>query len=51
MLEALARLEPKTLATMHGSIYTGNGAQALRDLNVVMREVLGRDPEMKAVAG
>jgi flavorubredoxin len=51
MLEMLARLEPTTLATMHGSVYRGNGAQALRDLNIVMREVLGREPEMNAVAG
>ena len=26
---------------MHGSSYYGNGAQALRDLATVMREVLG----------
>lgn len=41
ILESLAQREPKTLATMHGSTYYGDGAQALRDLGTVMREVLG----------
>jgi len=40
-LETLASLQPKTLATMHGSVYVGDGARALRDLAVVMREVYG----------
>lgn len=40
-LTRLAALKPKTLATMHGSVYVGNGAQALRDLATVFREVLG----------
>jgi flavorubredoxin len=50
MLESLASLEPETLATMHGSVYRGDGARALRDLDVVMKEVLGQEPEMRAVA-
>jgi flavorubredoxin len=41
VLESLAQRKPKTLATMHGSTYYGDGAQALRDLAGVMREVLG----------
>jgi flavorubredoxin len=41
ILEGLAQLQPRTLATMHGSSYSGDGAQALRELSVVMREVLG----------
>lgn len=41
LLERLAALQPRTLATMHGSSYVGNGAQALRDLGTIMREVLG----------
>ena len=45
VLETLAELEPKTLAAMHGSTYHGDGAQALRDLAVVMREVLGPKAE------
>ena len=40
-LHRLAALEPAVLATMHGSVYTGDGAQALRDLAVAMRETLG----------
>ena len=41
-LARLAALQPKTVATMHGSVYVGVGAQALRDLASVFREVLGR---------
>jgi len=41
VLESLAEYQPKTLAAMHGSTYCGDGAQALRDLAVVMRDVLG----------
>ena len=44
-LNGLADLEPKTLATMHGAAYQGDGARALRDLAGVMREVLGPAPE------
>jgi len=40
-LQRLAALKPKTLATMHGSVYVGDGAQALRDLASVFSEVLG----------
>ncbi len=35
----LAALEPKTLATMHGSVLRGDGAQALRELAAVVREI------------
>jgi flavorubredoxin len=41
ILHGLADLQPKTLATMHGSSYAGDGGTALRDLAEVMREVLG----------
>lgn len=40
-LQKLADLEPRTLAAMHGSTFVGDGAQALRDLNVVMRDIFG----------
>ncbi|PRY10666.1 metallo-beta-lactamase superfamily protein [Pontibacter ummariensis] len=43
MLKELAALQPTTLATMHGSSYNGNGAQALLDLNLVMKEELGEE--------
>lgn len=39
-LQKLIALEPATIAVMHGSSYTGDGARALRDLGIVMREVL-----------
>jgi flavorubredoxin len=42
LLEGLAALNPRTLATMHGSSFTGNCAQALRDLDGVMKETLGK---------
>jgi flavorubredoxin len=41
VLKNLASYLPRTLAIMHGSSYSGDGGQALRDLEVVMREVLG----------
>jgi flavorubredoxin len=40
-LDRLAALEPRTLATMHGSVFRGDGAKALRDLGKVYAEVLG----------
>ena len=45
VLESLAERAPKTLAVMHGSCYYGDGGQALRDLAVTMREVLGPKAE------
>ena len=41
ILQVLADLKPRTVATMHGSAYAGDGERAVRDLAVVMREVLG----------
>jgi flavorubredoxin len=38
----LADLKPKTLATMHGSSFIGNCSQALRDLDIVLKEVLNK---------
>jgi flavorubredoxin len=38
-LKRLAELKPKVLATMHGSAYEGDGAQALNDY-ALMREML-----------
>jgi flavorubredoxin len=40
-LHRLAALQPRRLATMHGSVYVGDGGRALRDLATVLREVLG----------
>ncbi len=39
-LKRLADLKPRTLATMHGSSYTGDCERALNELAVVMKEVL-----------
>lgn len=39
-LQKLIALQPKTIAAMHGSSFIGDGAQALRDLGEVMREIL-----------
>lgn len=41
ILEGLAGLNPKLLATQHGSSYNGDGAHALRELTGVMEEVMG----------
>ena len=41
ILHGLADLNPQTLAVMHGSSFSGDGAGALRSLAGVMREVLG----------
>jgi flavorubredoxin len=41
IMQRLADLKPKTIAAMHGSAYAGDGERAVRDLAVVMREVLG----------
>jgi flavorubredoxin len=41
LLNSLADLKPKTLATMHGSSFYGDCSQALTDLNIVMKEIWG----------
>jgi hypothetical protein len=50
VLHNLAELNPQTLAVMHGSIYYGDGRQALRDLATVMRDVLGPKAEQGTTA-
>jgi flavorubredoxin len=40
-LKKLAALNPKTLAVMHGSSFTGDCSSALDDLNVALRETFG----------
>lgn len=44
LLRELAELQPKTLATMHGSSFYGDCSKALLELDVVMKEVLGAEP-------
>ena len=41
LLGELADLQPKTLAVMHGSSFSGDGASALRQLDGVFAEVFG----------
>ena len=48
LLHGLAELEPRQLALMHGSVYAGDGGRALRELAVIMREVLGKDAGVQA---
>jgi len=51
VLQDLASYRPKTLAVMHGSSYSGDGAQALLDLDGMMRDVLDpREAERLAEA-
>lgn len=40
-LQKLAGLKPRTLAIMHGSSFTGDGARALGDLDVALRDLFG----------
>jgi hypothetical protein len=40
-LEKLTKLNPKTFAAIHGASFAGDGATALRELGIVMREVPG----------
>lgn len=44
-IEKLAELRPKTLATMHGSTYVGDGAATLREFDRVLAEIYGPQPE------
>jgi flavorubredoxin len=41
IMQKLAALKPQTIAPMHGSAYMGDGERAIRDVAVVMCEVLG----------
>ena len=41
LLQGLADLKPRTLATMHGSSFVGDCSRALMDLDVAMKDVLG----------
>lgn len=40
LLEGLAALSPRTLATVHGSAFNGDAPGALIDLDAVMKETL-----------
>lgn len=38
-MKSLAALKPETLATMHGSVFKGDGERAILDLALVYKEV------------
>ncbi len=40
-LHRLAALQPKTVATMHGSVFVGDGGRVLRDYATMVKDVLG----------
>jgi len=42
ILQRLAALRPRTIATMHGSAFVGDGERAIHDLSRVFSEVLGQ---------
>jgi flavorubredoxin len=41
ILQGLAALKPGVIATMHGSVYEGDGERAMLDFATMMKEVLG----------
>ena len=41
ILRRVAALKPKTLATMHGSTFVGDGERAIGDLAMAFRDILG----------
>lgn len=47
-LNRLAKLEPETLAIMHGSSFTGDCASALAELDSAFKEVFGRQEPRSA---
>ena len=49
-LSKLAALNPRTLAVMHGSSFTGNCARALGDLDAAFRDVFGREEQLQVGA-
>jgi flavorubredoxin len=50
-LQLLAQLSPKILATMHGSVYEGDGGKALLDLDNILSEVLTPSAKASSSAG
>ena len=40
-LKRIAALEPRTIAVMHGSSFSGDGGKAIEDLATAMKDVLG----------
>lgn len=49
-LERIASLNPKVLASMHGSVYHGDGEKVLRDYAGILNEVFGAGAMAHAIA-
>ncbi|HEX6126230.1 MAG TPA: hypothetical protein VFZ23_12725 [Pyrinomonadaceae bacterium] len=47
-LERLSSLEPRVLATMHGSVFEGDGARAMKDYAALLSEILGAKASRQA---
>lgn len=47
-IQRIAALKPSTVASMHGSIYQGNGEQAILDYADVLKEVFGVESTARA---
>ncbi len=45
ILNRLSQLKPRTLATMHGSSFRGDGSKAVMELTGVIKELLGKPME------
>jgi flavorubredoxin len=50
ILQKLADLDPRTLAVMHGSVFEGDGKQALSQYAGLVREVFGAAPNVRAAS-
>ena len=50
VLERLAGLQPRLLATMHGSGFNGDGARALQDLDSALHSVLAQGEPVESAA-
>ena len=51
IMEQLATLQPRTLATMHGSSFVGNGEKAIRELAATLKELFAGEKRMGISAG
>lgn len=47
IVDKLAALEPKLLATMHGSVVEGDGSKTLKEYAVILRDVFGGESRVQ----
>jgi len=50
ILKRLGSLKPRTLATMHGSSFVGDGERAFQDMAGALKELLGNPAGSASVA-